>query len=302
MLFKLFINATGGFHIFHATKSVVMVIFFSLWLSACSSTDGDNSQENIKKTLLTSDEDIVKKSITKEGDAEKEITQSKKKPAINLYLKQQINEPVAIPANVLKNYQEAISLMTDKKWQQAELLFDQVILAQPQLSGSYVNKAIIAKQHGKLIEAQILLNKAIAANNLNLYAYHLQGKIYRIQGQFDLAEQSYLAALAIWPDFAEAQASMGVLLELYRGRLLDAYGFYRSYLLLRSDDVEVKRWQAGLEIKIKRAGLEIPIVEKTTPKLVEPEIFKGQSVKLKSDDEQRVGDHMVSPSKELNNE
>ena len=115
-----------------------------------------------------------------------------------------------------------------------------------------------------------------------MYAHHLQGKVYRLQGQFDKAEQSYLAALAIWPDFTDAQASMAILLELYRGRLLDAHSYYRSYLLLNSDDEEVKRWQAGLEIKIKRAGLAMPIVEQ-----IESSIIK-LSAELPSDDKKVI--------------
>jgi tetratricopeptide (TPR) repeat protein len=268
MRFKIFTSVAGGKHILDIAKStqvVVIAITLSLWLSACSSKPTvDESQKNITPAPLITDEG---------GELSQPVS------VINLYLQQQANEPVTVPANVLKDYQQAISLMKDKKWQQAQSLFDQVILAQPQLSGSYVNKAIIAKHQGKLIEAQVLLDKAITANNLNLYAHHLQGKVYRLQGQFDKAETSYLAALAIWPDFAEAHASMGVLLELYRGRLLDAHGYYRSYLLLNSDDEEVKRWQAGLEIKIKRAGLEVPTVEEVAATLVEPQLTK-ESVEL----------------------
>ena len=283
MLFKKFTNAAGGNHIFHATKVVVMAITLSLWLSACTATTTvDKNQENAVTTPLVTNESIAQENRVKEDGAEAVIAKKKQGPAINLYLQQQANVPVTVPANVLKDYQQAISLMKDKKWQQAQLLFDQVILAQPQLSGSYVNKAIIVKQQGKLTQAQALLNKAIAANQLNLYAHHLQGKVYRLQGQFDKAEQSYLAALAIWPDFTDAQASMAILLELYRGRLLDAHSYYRSYLLLNSDDEEVKRWQAGLEIKIKRAGLAMPIVEQ-----IESSIIK-LSAELPSDDKKVI--------------
>ncbi|PKG82574.1 hypothetical protein CXF85_13920 [Colwellia sp. 75C3] len=277
MLFKKFTSAAGGKHFFHtskSTKAVVIAITLSLWLSACSSNPTvDESKKNSVSAALVTGESIV----------DEDIAQGNKAPAVNLYLQQQATKPIPVPDNVLKDYQQAISLMKDKKWQQAQSLFDQVILAQPQLSGSYVNKAIIVKEQGKLIQAQVLLDRAITVNNLNLYAHHLQGQTYRLQGQFDKAEQSYLAALAIWPDFSEAQASMAILLELYRGRLLDAHGYYRSYLLLNSNDEEVKRWLAGLEIKIKRAGLDVPTVDKSAPKLVEPEIIKA-AVELKLDE------------------
>jgi tetratricopeptide (TPR) repeat protein len=303
MLFKKFTNAADGNPILDrasSTKVVFIAIMLSLWLSACTSKSTvDESLKKATTTPLVTDEHkaFTDNSAQKNG-TEEGMAQSNKALVINLYLQQQANSPLVIPANVLKNYQQAISLMKDKKWQQAQLLFDQVILAQPQLSGSYVNKAIIAKQQGKLIEAQVLLDKAITVNKLNLYAHHLQGKIYRLQGQFDKAEQSYLAALAIWPDFAEAHASMAILLELYRGRLLEAHGYYHSYLLLNSDDEEVKRWLAGLEIKIKRAGLEIPIVETAAPKVVEPKIIEAQ-VELQPDNEKVIDKPMSSSKKEL---
>lgn len=269
-----------------------MAITLSLWLSACTTTTTvDESQESAATRPLITDESIVKGSLNKENATEKAIANSNKAPAINLYLQQKSSQATTVPTKVIKDYQQAISLMEDKKWQQAQRLFDQVIVAQPQLSGSYVNKAIIAKKQGKLTQAQGLLNKAIAANRLNLYAHHLQGKIYRLQGQFDKAEQSYLAALAIWPDFAQAHASMAILLELYRGRLLDAHSYYSSYLLLNSDDEEVKRWQAGLEIKIKRAGLAVPIVEKNQPPIIK------LSAELQADDKKVIDEQQGSSNK-----
>ncbi|TYK65402.1 tetratricopeptide repeat protein [Colwellia echini] len=261
------------------TKAAILAIILSLWLSGCSSKPAVESTDDIEnsnstanattnaaKNNTTDDADTLQTDAVKVGQDPVEVGKAAKVkvkhiPAINLYEEQQAKTPVIVPDKVLEDYQQAIALMKVKKWQQADALLDQVILAQPNLSGSYVNKALIAQQQGELVEAQALLDKAISINNLNLYAHHLQGQIYRLQGQFNKAEQSYLAALAIWPDFNDAQVSMAILLELYRGRLIDAHGYYTSYLTLNSDDEEVKRWQAGLEIKITRAGLEIPVVE-----------------------------------------
>ncbi|GAW95802.1 MULTISPECIES: tetratricopeptide repeat protein [Colwellia] len=302
-LLKLFISSIGGKPVFPSAKIVVTAITLSLCLGACASKPVvDNSQQESVATAVVTDKN---QSITESKAKEKHVNSnhvksgkaySKSVPAINRYLlQQQAKQATAVPAKVLKDYQQALSLMKAKKWRQAQALFDQVILKQPQLSGSYVNKAIMAKQQGQLVPAQLLLDKALAVNDLNLYAHHLQGQVYRLQGQFDKAEQSYLAALAIWPDFAEAHASMAILLELYRGRLLAAHGYYRSYLLLKSDDDEVKRWLAGLEIKLTRAGLDVPSAEQSTLQIVKP-----QSTELQSVAEQTVDNQTASPSKELN--
>lgn len=258
MSFKRYINSKDS------AQSFMLVIYFvlmSLCLSACSvKPDLDKNHSD------TPEETIVEQ---KEKDANHSgqtlatnVVQDHLQPSTNLYLQQQIDNPISIGKDVQKDYQQALILMTEGKWQQAQNLFEQVILKQPNLSGIYVNQAIIAKQHDKLDDAQLLLTKAIEINSFNLYAHHLQGQVYRLQGEFEKSEQSYIAALAIWPDFAEAHASMAILLELYRGRLLEAHTHYRAYLMLKPEDEEVKRWLAGLEIKIKRAGLELPKAEK----------------------------------------
>ena len=247
-------------------NAILVVVMMSLGLSACSSKPKDVVVPVDAETTKTL---TVDESQAKAGESTM-TDKTKRVPAINKYVQQQSLSPIVIPEKVMKDYQEALSLMEKQQWSPAEALFDKVIIAQPQLSGSYVNKAIIAKQQGKLAQANKLLNKAIEANSLNLYAHHLQGQVYRLQGEFDKAEQHYLAALAIWPDFAEAHASMAILLELYRGRLLDAYGYYYSYLVLKSDDDEVKRWQAGLAIKIKRAGLAVPKLDEVESINIQP--------------------------------
>ena len=93
---------------------------------------------------------------------------------------------------------------------------------------------------------------------MNPYAYQMKGRVARLTGDFEQAEKSYLKALDIWPEYPEAQVNLAILLELYRGRLLDARKYYSSYLELQADDQQVQRWLAGVEIKIKRAGLVLP--------------------------------------------
>jgi len=176
----------------------------------------------------------------------------------NLYLEQAQKRLADVPVQVLAQYKQALLLMKNKKWQAAEELFDQLLISQPQLSGAYVNKALIGVHEDDLKRANKHLNKALTVNPINPYAHQLKGQVARLNGQFPQAEKSYLEALRIWPDYPEAQINLAILLELYRGRLLDARKYYTSYLVLQPDDVQVQRWLAGVEIKIKRAGLVVP--------------------------------------------
>jgi tetratricopeptide (TPR) repeat protein len=215
----------------------------------------------------------------------------------NSYLAQQANLIAGLPLDIMATFEQALALMQQQKWQLAYKQFDQVIKQYPQLSASYVNQAIIltkapklltvennkpAKLNGQTIEARIekLVDKAIEVNSSNPYAHHFKGQIQQQQGLFTQAEQSYAKALVIWPNYREAQLSMAILLELYRGKLQEAYQYYSTYInsfasLPKTEQesqenikkkTQAQRWLQAVAIKIKRAGLTVPttISSKTT--------------------------------------
>ena len=195
--------------------------------------------------------------------------QQPKSDTKNTYLTQETRLMSEVPNDVIKIYQQALVLMDQQEWSAAQVLFEQVVAKQPNLSGSYVNQALIlrelskrqqgAKRTKQLNTAYLLVTKAIKVNPLNPYAQIFKGQIEQEKGQFALAEQHYAAALSIWPNYAQAQLNMAILLELYRGKLLEAYPYYEAYLHQNVDDIQVQRWQAALAIKIKRAGLQLPV-------------------------------------------
>jgi tetratricopeptide (TPR) repeat protein len=176
----------------------------------------------------------------------------------NLYLENIPQHIANIPVQTLEKYKQALVLMKKKQWSGAEILFDEILVVQPQLSGVYVNKALISVHQENLKRANKHVNTALTINPINPYAHQLKGRVSRLNGQFVQAEKSYLEALRIWPEYPEAQLNLAILLELYRGRLLDAQKYYTAYLQLQPKDEQVMRWLAGVNIKIKRAGLSIP--------------------------------------------
>ena len=241
----------------HILLCCLWVLTISL-IQGCSSTLDQNTEgdsHSNKKDLRHLGKDIVDmvtiddKQQTPAQKPLKVITE----PVKNLYLEQQAKHHVS--AESAANFKAALALMQAKKWQKAQQKLDAIIAQQPELSGSYVNKALIAFKQNKQLNANKTLAQAIKVNPLNPYAYNLQGQIARLQGNFILAEKSYQQALSIWPQYAQAQLNMAILLELYRGRLLEAKEYYQRYLKINPDDKQAQRWLAGLEIKIKRAGL-----------------------------------------------
>ena len=188
----------------------------------------------------------------------------------NGYLDQKQQRLANVPSYVITKYKQALTLMTKQEWLKAEKLFNEILVIQPQLSGAYVNKALIAIQQKNFSGANQQIDKALEVNALNPFAYQMKGRVARLTGDFEAAEKGYLKALDIWPEYPEAQVNLAILLELYRGRLLDARKYYSSYLELQADDQQVQRWLAGVEIKIKRAGLVLPEkLEKNKPLSVE---------------------------------
>ncbi|NMP30580.1 tetratricopeptide repeat protein [Thalassotalea sp. M1531] len=228
--------------------------------------------ESPEKSLSTVGQDIVDMVDVNSGVKEAPDADGKtlavgnniEKNSVNRYLVQAEQRLATVSVEDKAKYNRALMLMKDKKWQAAELLFDQVLTAQPTLSGAYVNKALIVmntseiKVTDDLIKAKRYVSKAISINPINPYAHQVNARIARLTGDFAQAELSYRQALDIWPNYPEAHINYAVLLELYRGRFLEARQHYLAYLALTPDDELAKRWLAGVELKIRRAGIEIP--------------------------------------------
>lgn len=255
----------------------IVLLLLTLLMSACTNTLNRNAPDDLK-SMSKDISDLValphNESIEGNEQAQQiQISTGMSQPASNTknaYLEQEARLMSGVPDDVIATYQQALVLMEQQKWLAANALFDQVIAKQANLSGSYVNQALILKALSKQQSteqakqekaSELLIDKAISVNPLNPYAQHFKGQILQAKGQFEQAEQHYATALSIWPHYSEAQLDMAVLLELYRGKLLDAYQYYTAYLQLKVDDKQVQRWQAALAIKIKRAGLTLPVQE-----------------------------------------
>ncbi|MGB1262028.1 MAG: tetratricopeptide repeat protein [Cognaticolwellia sp.] len=166
------------------------------------------------------------------------------------YLRAQQQAKLAIPDDVKALYQSAVALMKQQNWPEAREKFSQVAKLQPELAGSYVNLALIAQKTQQLPLAKKHLERALQVNALNPYAHNLMGLLARQQGDFDLAEKSYLAALKSLPNFADAHLNLAILAELYRGKFALAREHYQAYLMLNPEDKQVQRWLAGLSLKL----------------------------------------------------
>lgn len=255
MLFVHCINSKQNDFVYFKSLLLIKVLITSLFISSCSSTFIGSETEKLETSGKNLREIAVKQPIIK---------------AKNAYLEQKEYLMDGVPKKVIAIYEQAIALTEQKKWHAALTLFDEVAAKQPSLSGSYVNQALIFKKLSDLesnkekqqklqVKSELLVDTAIKLNPLNPYAHYVKGQSLQDKGQFNQANKSFTRALTIWPDFAQAQLSLAVLLELYQGKLLAAHEYYAAYLINNNEDMQVKRWQGALLLKIKRAGLTLPI-------------------------------------------
>jgi len=173
-----------------------------------------------------------------------------KKPVIVIDQTQTKVVPV-LSAEEKASYQEALKLMSEESYAQAEVLFNALVEKQPELTGAYVNLGVIKKNAKQLEPAKKLFLKALEINPNYIDALLQQALIFQDSGEFTKAEDLLRRAEAIQPDHPLVNYNLGVLYELYLQDYPLAIKHYERYVSVsKAEDVEiVKRWIQLLERK-----------------------------------------------------
>jgi len=152
-------------------------------------------------------------------------------------------------------FEQALTAIQSQRYADAEALLKELTARDPSLSGPWVNLGSVHEALGDDQAAERAYRKAIDANANNCAAYTDLGVLARRQGDFLTAEANYLACIQRVPDFREAYLNLGILYELYLGRLDDALKAYQTYQTLSgSPDLRVGGWVSDLQRRI--AGSE----------------------------------------------
>lgn len=154
---------------------------------------------------------------------------------------------VTAPPEVLAQYQQAVFLLETGDQTGAESEFKRFIARHPGYSGPHVNLAIIYQAQGRFDDAQAAIDTALGLNPASAPALNQQGILHRRNGRFAEAEAAYLKAVTVSPEYPLAHLNLGILNELYFGRLPEALESYRAYQALTADeDALVARWITDL--------------------------------------------------------
>ena len=133
----------------------------------------------------------------------------------------------------------------------AEQGYDEFLERYPYSVSARINLAHIALQTKNTDLALQHLSEVLKLDPANAQALTLSGVIARQKGDFDAAEANYRQALATNPDYAPAIRNLGILLDLYRGRLPEALEYYeRAQSFEEESDPKLKDWIFDIKRRI----------------------------------------------------
>lgn len=147
---------------------------------------------------------------------------------------------------------EALVLLQDEEFLAAEALLLDITQQFPQYAGPWSNLAIAKSKLEKFDEALESINNALKQNEQFCQALSLKGVILRELGQFKLAKEQYLAALACDPNDLMTLYNLGVLSDLYLHDNVTALSYYQQYLVALGEqqDETVKSWVVDLKRRV----------------------------------------------------
>ncbi len=159
-------------------------------------------------------------------------------------------ETRGVPHQAQTLYEQAVASMAAGDAIDAELRFQEFLLAYPDFPGAYVNLAIIFAGRGDDQAAENSLTNALILDPQHSVALNQLGMLQRRQGKFLQAEAAYLKAVTASPDYALAHYNLGVLNDLYLQRLDAALQHYERYQEIAGEDNMVSKWIVDLKRRI----------------------------------------------------
>ncbi len=151
-----------------------------------------------------------------------------------------------------RDFQRAVAILKDQKYDQAIDLLEKVIEGSPGVTAPYINMAIAYQHIGKLEQAEEHLKTALLLVPEHPVACNEYGLLYRKTGRFAEARAIYKKALSRFPDYYPVHRNLGILCDLYLNDLACALEHYEIYSAAKPEDKQVKLWIADLRARLGR--------------------------------------------------
>ncbi len=179
-----------------------------------------------------------------------------------------------IPAELQQAFSDALVLLRDEEFAEAEKSLLDITSEFPKYSGPWSNLAIAQSEQEKFEEALLSIDSALIQDENFCQALSLKGVILRELGKFMLAKEQYLAALACDPGDALTLYNLGVLSDLYLHDNETALLYYQQYLITQGEeqDETVKSWVVDLKRRIP-----IKVQEETSPEISPADAYEANA-------------------------
>lgn len=166
-------------------------------------------------------------------------------------------ETMAPPPEANAQFTASLQAIRAGRWAQAERQLLALAEGYPDYSNIFLNLGIIYLETDRADAAISAFERAIAADPRSAAAYNHLGAALRKAGMFRQAEANYLRALQRIPDHPETHLNLGILCDLYLGKLDEArqhYEFYQSQQI--EADPEVSIWIADIDRRLAGRQLQ----------------------------------------------
>jgi tetratricopeptide (TPR) repeat protein len=157
-----------------------------------------------------------------------------------------ITQSVDAPSEVRADYEKAVRLLKEEKYEPGIALLLKVTERAPDLTAAHIDLGIAYARTGDLDHAEASLGKALELNPRHPDALNELGLVQRRKGEFAKARASYEAALAQYADFHYAHRNLAILCDLYLGDTACALEHYEAYSRMVPNDADVVKWIADL--------------------------------------------------------
>lgn len=154
---------------------------------------------------------------------------------------------------VQRDYDAAVAALSAGQHKAALRQFEHFVQAYPHSPGAWVNLALVQLTLEQPESALLSVERAVAIDGDYAPALNQLGVIKRQQGDFAAAEQAWLRATEVHPEYAYAWYNLGVLYDLYLQDLPAALEHYQRYQDLSGSagrDETVARWIADIENRL----------------------------------------------------